>query len=62
MNEKQYTEKELAYISKLMADGLDRKHAEWYLKIMQICTKDDYDYNKFHRKLYGIEDEEDSPK
>ncbi len=61
MNEKKYTKKELAYISKLMEDGLDRKHAEWYLKIMQTCVKDDYDY-KFHRKLFGIEDEKDISK
>jgi len=40
MKEKKYTKKEFAYISKLMADGLDRKHAEWYLNIMQTCTKD----------------------
>ncbi len=59
MDEKKYTEKELAYISKLMADGLDRKHAEWYLKIMQTVRNDDF---KKHEELFGDEYRKGSPK
>jgi len=62
MTEKIYTEKELAYISKLMAGGMDRKRAEWYLNAMQTWTKEDYENEKkFHRDMLGIEDDEDSP-
>ena len=46
MNEKNYTENELAYISKLMAGGMDRTRVEWYLNAMQIWTKENYENEK----------------
>jgi len=61
MNEKKFTEKELIYINKLMAGGMDRTRAEWYLNAMQTWTKEDYEnYDKFRRDMLGIEEEEDS--
>jgi hypothetical protein len=63
MEKKTYSEEELAYINKLMAGGMDRNRAEWYLHMGQTWTKEDYEnYYKFYKEMLGIEDEEDSPK
>jgi hypothetical protein len=60
MKKKKFTKKELAYIKKLMAGGMDRTRAEWYLNAMQTWTKEDYKkYTEFHREMLGIEDEDD---
>jgi len=40
---KEYTEKELEYINKLISNGMDRIKAEWYLNAMQTWTKEDYE-------------------
>lgn len=62
MNERRYTEEELAYINKLMAGGMDRTRAEWYLNAMQRWTKEDYEnYIKYHLDMFGIEDDKESP-
>jgi len=49
---KEYTEKELEYINKLISNGMDRIKAEWYLNAMQTWTKEDYEnYNKFYMEM-----------
>lgn len=51
---KEYTEKELEYIKKLMSNGMDRVRSKWYLNAMQTWTKEDYeDYDKFHMEMMG---------
>ncbi len=40
--DKKYTDKEEEYISKLMADGMDRKEAERFLDIMQGVAPGDF--------------------
>ncbi len=58
---KKYTKKELAYIKQLMANGMDRTRAKWYLNAMQTWTKEDYEnYDRFHLDMFGIEDGDDS--
>lgn len=50
MEKKKYTKEELEYINKLMAGGMDRTRAEWYLNAMQTWKKEDYKkYCDFHR-------------
>jgi hypothetical protein len=62
MSEKEYTEKELAYIGRLMAGGMDRTRAEWYLNAMQTWSREDYENErKFHQEMLGIEDEDNPP-
>lgn len=41
MNDKIYTEDELAYIDRLMTGGMDRTRAEYYLHIMQTVPPED---------------------
>jgi len=51
---KEYTEKELDYINKLMSNGMDRIRAEWYLNTMQTWMKENYEnYDKFHMEMLG---------
>ena len=40
--EKKYTDKEDEYLSKLMADGMDREEAERFLEIMQAVAPGDF--------------------
>jgi len=51
---KEYTGKELAYLSKLISNGINEIRARWYLEAMQTWTSEDSrNYDNFQMAMMG---------